>query len=196
MLTAGVTAYTFTDMFLYNRRKKTEYLETQKILYMTALAESRRAVAEGRANANHLAMLENERLAELDDERKRKKRYFKEIYDYLFTSKDPLTDPDINEVERARRHFPLPPPEAQRAATAILNEKGTGGMGAQQQQQPQQDGVVQAVEEKRREGEKEMERRGMQGGPLDRLGESPASSKAESAGEKRTWSGWISSFWR
>ena len=194
VLTAGVTAYTLTDMFLYNRRKKAEYLETQKILYLTALAESRRALAEGRANENHLAMLENERLAELDDQRKRKKRYVREIYDYLFTSKDPLADPDINEVERARRHFPLPPPETQRAATAILDGREMGAAGTAPRQE--QGGLVQAVEEKRREGEREAERQGARGGMLDNLGENSTPSEEKSAGDKRTWSDWISSFWR
>ena len=174
--------YALTDMFRCNRRKKRELFETQRVLYATALEESRSAVARGTARPEHYDVLENERLAILEDERRQSKRHFREIFNYLFKKKP--EEGELNEVEAARRRFPLPPPvEQEAAASKVLRAKeareaGQGTLGGT---------VIAAIEEKGRRREKALEARAVQGGPLDEWAARNAPSTPKSEAEKRSW---------
>ena len=198
VLCMGYASFCMVDLFKYNRRKKAEFHETQKILYQTALQESREALARGEATQAHLDMLENERLAVLDEERLRKKSYSREIFNYLFRREEFEKEKPVNEIEAMRKRFPLreePPPKEQ-GAEAVRAVAGVDGSS-----KDRETSTLKAVEDKRREGEKAAERRGVQGGPLDFLAEAATSSSAHqraehSAREQRTWSSRVSSLWR
>ena len=176
-------------MFRYNRAKKREFFETQTVLYHTALEESRAALARGEANENHLMVLENERLASLEDERKRKLKPLKQIYEYLFTNKNMLAEEGLNEIELEKRYWPLrpPPKEGQMAADEEKTEKMGFKRGVKD------DAVLRAVgkvneEETRAESTKAAEV--LPGTPAQ------TSEQRPDGGKDTSWSGWLSSFWR
>lgn len=180
-------------MVIYNRRKRNSFYAEQHLLLQQRLAEAREATVKGIADEDQILLLNRERAAE-EAETARKAR--KGVMGYVkgLFSTEGLKQEDTD------------------SGPSLLGEKGLREMGEEAGGQmdsitegiaPVEIGgdirphpgemakgsIVKAVEEKRREGEKELERRDIEGGPLDQYAAQVAATRKAKGG----WTSWVTS---
>ena len=178
-------------MVIYNRRKRNSFYAEQHLLLQQRLAEAREATAKGVADEDQILLLNRERAAE-EAELARKAR--KGVLGYVkgLFSTEGLKQEDSG------------------LGTNLLGEEGLRKMGEEaggqigsiagfiapvgEDTRPPsgemaKGSIVKAVEEKRREGEKELERRDIEGGPLDQYAAQVAATRQAKGG----WTSWMTS---
>ena len=166
---------------MYNRRKRKVFLEEQHVLLQERLVEARTAAARGAADEDQILLLNRERAAEEADEAKKsRKTLWKSIKGVFSTEglQEEDTHGKLNTETEDSRGLP---------------ETGSFEIPEQKQvpeEYPKNGTILHAMEERRREGERELERRGAEGGVLDKLAEQAASTEPG----KRDWTSWLS--WR
>ena len=165
-------------MIIYNRRKRKLYFEEQHRLLQQRLIEARAAFAKGIADEDQMLLLNRERAAEeAEAARKAKKGLWKSIKRMISTEglKQEQTDPLDTLGEEDLRKMGGESP--------VVHEvvKGTN-------EEPRSSGILQAVEEKRRSGEHELQSHGLEEGSLDRVG----GEAAEASKARRSWTSWVS----
>ena len=185
MLAGGVTVFSLGDMILYNRRKRTSFYAEQRMLLEQRLGEAREAAAKGIADEDQMLLINRERAAdEAEAARKGRKGIFKEIK-AIFSTEGLKKE----EVEGGLEVL-----GGEGLRRVGVEAEGTTAVEAEQHPRLQglemsQGTIPTAVEEKRREGERALEQRGIQGGPLDQMAEQVTVAVQAKGG----WTSWMRS---
>ncbi|EON65319.1 hypothetical protein W97_04557 [Coniosporium apollinis CBS 100218] len=170
-----VALFSLGDMIIYNRRKRKEWFNDMREKEARELAAAQEAAALGAADEDQILLINRVRAAqEADAAKKSRPGLFKRITGVFYggLSQEEQQGGKLNTsiVEQAR--------DAVSNAGEEVKEEGLG--------------IMRAVEDKRREGEKAIEAHAPQvrvnGGPLDQLG-AEASVKSEEA--KKSWTSWM-----
>ena len=170
-------------MILYNRRKRRSFFAEQNALQQAKLVEAKEILARnGELDDDQRLLLNRERIA-LEAEREKRER--KGIWDAVrgAFSNQGLK---IEEGKEVRISAGESDPSSEEAAVAQSP--------AVLQDQPMQSGSLsQIVEETRRIGERELERTGAHGGPLDQLANNVTSEVTTAVESAKTgsWFGWL-----
>ena len=130
---------------LYNKRKKKEWFADQHQKWQEALRIAQEAEALGNANEGQMLLLQRERAAEAAEEERKNRSIWKAIKRFL--SSEGL------KAEEARTGEQSPPTNFIPKPQSFIYDK---------------------VQEQRREAEREMERQGVEPGPLDKMAEQAA----------------------
>jgi hypothetical protein len=171
VIIAGYTVFTLGDMIMYNRRKKKEWYSEQKNIVKRSLVEALRAEEEGTATADQLLLLKEERdNAAREASRVNKPSIWKTVKGAFSTEGYKREDKAYGD----RRQEILDRINA-------AQEAGTSAGGSSK--------ILQAVDEKRREGEKQLEKQHVEPGPLDKLAAEAANAATSSS---KSWTSWFS----
>ena len=171
-------------MILYNRRKKREWYAEQHQKWLQALAIAKQAEASGTANDEQILLLNRERAAEMaEEERKHKKGVWKSIK--AFFSSEGLKKEEtpfgqegvIKPPSAGGQPTPVPLPEVSDVQDSLNGSSSKSS-------------ILEAVEEKRRKGERLVERQGVEHGSLDKLAQN-AVEAASSSSSTKSWSSWF-----
>ncbi|OJD40245.1 uncharacterized protein BKCO1_1000651 [Diplodia corticola] len=159
-----VTVFALGDMIVYNRRKRREWFHEQNQKHAISMAEAKQAVAAGTATEDQILLLNNERNKE--EHEKNKKGFFKRTKESIFGgfSKEEEQGGQLGAI-------------AAEARDAFISDAQTT--------KDQGSGVLRAVEEKRREGEKAQ---APSPGPLDRMAEDAAEAATQ---KSKSWTSWV-----
>lgn len=159
-----VTVFALGDMIVYNRRKRREWFHEQNQKHAISMAEAKQAMAAGTATEDQILLLNNERNKE--EHEKNKKGFFKRTKEALFGgySMEEKTGGELGSIAA----------EARDAFVSDAQDAKNQGLG-----------VLHAVEEKRREGERAQE---LHPGPLDRMAEDAAEAATQ---KSKSWTSWI-----
>ncbi|KAI9881278.1 MAG: hypothetical protein M1830_005564 [Pleopsidium flavum] len=206
-IAGAVAIFALGDMIIYNRRKRRDYFAEQSALHKTRLAEAKVAAARGAADEDQMLLINRERAAdEAERARSAKNGVFKRTKEWLFSglkneeggiggaALDVLGEEGLRKMgaeaegtvstEAAAMH-PLA-----REVTTNVTEGNDGrpqlGRPAGPESKSQ---ILKAVDEKRREGERALERQGAEAGSLDRLAENTTAST--STGSREGWTSWV-----
>ncbi|EKG19889.1 hypothetical protein MPH_02816 [Macrophomina phaseolina MS6] len=155
-------------MIIYNRRKRREWFHEQNQKHAIALAEARQAVAAGTATEDQVLLLNNER--NKDEHAKNKKGIFKRAKESLFGGLS-------KEEQEGGQILAAASEKSQEAFDALRSDA--------QEAKDQSLGILQAVEDKRREGEKAQPQTP---GPLDRMAEEATQTAVQ---KSKSWTSWI-----
>ena len=152
-------------MITHNRRKRKAYYAEQNMLMYQHLMIAKEAAAKGIASEEQILLLNKERAAEEAQEAKKNRKTLWK------SAKSVFSTAGLKKVD---------------TASAVDNlVKGTGD-GTNMEQPTKQKGVMETIEEKRREGEKRLQDMGIKQGPLDQVA-ADATSKPRSGG----WTSWL-----
>jgi hypothetical protein len=182
VLAGGVATFSLADMVMYNRQKRKLFFQEQHELLQNRLAEAKEALAKGAADDDQMLLINQERAAEEAEQARRAKKGIWGSIKGVFTT-DGLKKEDMGgnlqglSVDAQRQ---VGEQSTLASAVAKLDEQTGGAPGL---------GILQAVEEKRREGELGSQDPERKGGPLDELAENVATA----AKSKRGWTSWLSS---
>ena len=175
-------------MIIYNRRKRNAFYAEQRILLQRSLAEAREAAANGIANEDQILLLNRERAADEADAARKARKGPVDYLKALFSTtrlKSEETDSTLNvlgeeglqkmEEEVSGDNLPI------KMVSQMTEHDG--------ESQSDQSIILKMVNDQRREGERELERRGIQGGPLDKIAEHTVESTKSKDGRSR-WNPW------
>lgn len=200
-LAAVVTVYAFVDMSMHNRRKKKVYFAAQRAMLQEQLAMAREAAGRGEADEDQMLLINRERAAEEAAlAAKERKGVWGITKEWLLGG---MKKDEEGPGERVNDGGVL----------SVLGEEGlmkmrdgpdeTGpadaGLQASVTTEPQikhtgRGRILEAVEEKRREGERALERKGVEGGTLDKLAQNAVDAgKVEAGKGKGGWTSWLTS---
>lgn len=205
-IAGAITIFALGDMIIYNRRKRRDYFTEQSALHKTRLAEAKEAATRGAADEDQMLLINRERAAdEAERARLAKKGVFKRTKEWLFSglkNEEEGVGGGILGVlgeEGLRKMGAEAEGETSTDTGAVHSAAGekmanvTGGPdgrpllgrpdGPESKSQ-----IIKAVDAKRRQAERVLERQGTQEGPLDRLAENTASS---STGSRGGWTSWV-----
>ena len=172
VVAGGVTLFSLGDMIVYNRRKRKAYYEEQNLLAYQRLQEAKEAAIKGIATEEQILVLNRARAAdEAEEVRKNKKTVWKSLKSVF--SSEGLRKDDVGSAT------------AGGSTTSLQFTPNVETTSAD----PSKSTILEALEEKRREGEKTLEDRGVAGGPLDKLAEQATSSDSSRGG----WTTWFGS---
>ncbi|KAK7722942.1 hypothetical protein SLS57_004797 [Botryosphaeria dothidea] len=166
-----VTVFALGDMIVYNRRKRREWFHEQNQKHAISLAEAKQAVAAGTATEDQVLLLNNERNKE--EHAKNKKGIFTRAKESLFGG---LSKEEKEGGKLGAAAFQASD-KTQDAWDAIRSDA--------QEAKEQGLGILQAVEDKRREGEKAQ---AQAPGPLDLMAEEAAQTATQ---KSKSWTSWI-----
>ena len=205
-------------MILHNRRKRTAFYAEQHALYTQRLIEAIETEKSGMPLDDDQTLVLNRERARVQAEEAAKERTWRKRIKRVFIGDlksgeeegdggwkaDKIVVPSEGEIlqqlgvdqtailERAA--------QAERDAgpqTSDLGNSGGGGASDRDGDRRDGSGILEAVAEKRREGERAMQAAGVTGGPLDRMAEGAAQAVGwkmhaaeEKAGSGGGWSGW------
>ncbi len=182
-------------MIVYNRRKRRDYFAEQSALHKTRLAEAKEAAAKGVADEDQVLLINRERATfEAEKARLAKKGVFRRSKDWLLGGLK--TDEEVAGGLRVESGGPVDAMAETTDAgpvdqTTHVMEGQDGrpllGRGGGEESKSQ---ILRAVEAKRREGERALQSRGAEGGPLDRLAaDMPTAS--QSSPPRGGWTSWV-----
>ncbi|KAL2047739.1 hypothetical protein N7G274_000781 [Stereocaulon virgatum] len=183
VVAAGITAFALTDMILHNRRKRSAFYAEQHSLYATRLLDAIETEKAGLPlDEDQILIMNRERARVQAEEAKKERSWGKSIKVFLLGGLKQEEEEEVPEVV---------PSEAQVLEsmgvdqTSILEAaKGKRPIDGKNTERRDGSGILQAVEGKRRKGEKVMEARGVEGGPLDQVAQ-------EAVDEASSKGGWI-----
>ena len=199
-----VTVYALVDMSLYNRRKKKAYYADQYAFLQESLAAAREAAARGEADEAQILLLNRERAAkEAEQAAKQRKGMWGSTKEWLLSGmkKDEASEERVNEGgvlsvlgEEGLMKMREEPGEDKADDGGVLASVTTPTQESHHESHRNRGTILEAVEEKRREGEKALERKGVEGGLLDKLAQKAVEAGKADAGEaKRGWTSWLTS---
>ena len=196
-------------MVLHNRRKRTAFYNEQHALYSQRLIEAIETEKSGRPLDDDQTLILNRERARVQAEEAAKERTWGKRIKGVFVGG---LKSDDDAEERAGENSVVPSEGdilrklgvdqttiLERAAL-VDKEAGTkiaGVGGGREEGRGDGSGILQAVAEKRREGERAMEAAGVRGGPLDRMAEGAVQAVGgkiqaaeEKVGSRSGWSSW------
>ena len=167
-------------MILHNRRKRKEYFDEQTKLRAQRITEARAAAAMGQADEDQVLLLNQEQAKQESEETKRnQKGIIKRTTSWIFST-DSLKKEDKGDTALG---FSM------RNEGAIQETKEEAAELVERTRKlPEESSILQAVEEKRREGERELQSRGIESGTLDKMAEGATSAAAQ---KSKGWTGWM-----
>lgn len=184
VIAAGVTVFSLGDMILYNRRKKREWYADQHEKWQQALALAVAAEANGTANDDQILLLNRERAAaQAEQERQNRKGVWKSIKgvfssEHLKKEEKPFGLENLGEKPSVDDgSAPVSPSEAPHVKDSTQKSTSTSS-------------ILDAIQEKRREGERLLEDKGSEPGPLDQMAEQATKATTSSTSTKG-WSSWF-----
>ncbi|SLM38151.1 Cytochrome c oxidase assembly protein COX14 [Lasallia pustulata] len=196
VVTGVVMVYALVDLSWYNRRKKKVFYAEQYALLHERLAAAREAAARGEADEDQMLLLNRERAAEeAVQAAKQRKGIWGSTKEFL------LSGMKKDEKESAER-------VNEGGVLSVLGEEGLMKMREEPGEDKAEDGgvlasvtartqeshheshsnrgtILETVEEKRREGEKALERKGVEGGLLDKLAQKAVEAGKADAGKEK-----------
>ena len=208
----GVASFSITDMVVQSRRKRRAFYAEQSSIYHQRLLEAIEVEQSGMPLSEDLAsVLDRERAKAQALETKKQTSWRKSIR--RFFTEDLKSDEEYEAERQARIVIESEESVLQRFGVdrmsilervnqAERDAAGGGGPGSdngREEDNRDGSGILQAVAEKRRQGEKAMEAAGVQGGPLDRIAEEAVqaakettqSAEEEKAGSSKSgWTTW------
>lgn len=184
-------------MILHNRRKRSAFYAEQRSLYATRLLDAIETERSGLPLDEDQTLILNRERARVQAEEAKKERSWGTSIKGLFVGGlKPADDVDIHVVPTEAEILEkigvsqmkvLEAADGLREGQLAGSQAGGESDGLRQgETRMEGQGVLQAVEEKRREGERELEARGVRGGPLDRVAEE-AVEKVAGKGGWFTW---------
>ncbi|MCJ1392175.1 hypothetical protein MMC18_005042 [Xylographa bjoerkii] len=182
VLAGGVATFALGDMIVYNRRKRKSFFAEQHMLLEQRLAEARQAAANGTADDDQMLLINRERAAEEAEEARKARKGPLNALTGLFSTKG------LKEEDRGSGLDVLGEEGLRKMSeeNSIIEPAGEARM---QDQEVPRGGILQAVDEKRREGEQKLVEKGVKGGPLDQMAE----QATEAAKSKGGWTSWVTS---
>ena len=212
-IAGAITIFALGDMIVYNRRKRRDYFAEQSALHKTRLAEAKEAVARGAADEDQMLLINRERAAfEAEQARLSKKGVFKRTKEWLFsglkkddqvagggTSLDVLGEEGLRRMGAEAEGTVNAMADTVHSATTTTTTQGTTHVTEGQDGRPLlgrpngpegKSEMIKAIDAKRREGERALESRGAEGGPLDRSAADATSSSPPSS-SRGGWTSWV-----
>lgn len=187
-----VTIYAFIDMSLHNRRKQKEFYAQQWAVLYENLALAKEAAARGEANEDQILLINRARArAEAEQAAKERKGVWGSAKEWLLggmkkdeeESEERVNEGGVLSVlgEEGLMKM-MEEPEEDRGGNADV----LGSVTTEPQERHRARGrILDAVEEKRREGERALERRGIEGGMLDKLAHGAVGAGRDDAGKPK-----------
>lgn len=178
-------------MILHNRRKRNAFYAEQRSLYATRLLEAIETEKAGLPlDEDQTLVLNRERAKIMAEEEKKGRGWGRGVWELAFGG---LRSEEVGvgqvvvptEAEVLER-IGVDEMEVLEVAEGKVGEGELGGK--VERREEGESGLLKAVNEKRREGEREVERRGGEGGPLDRMAERAVEKGMEKG--KGGWLGW------
>ena len=187
MIAVGVTVFSLTDMIIYNRRKRKEYNAEQRMILAHMLMEAREAEAKGIADEDQILFLNREReVDEAERIQKEKKGRWRRYIKGIFSTEGLKKEDTSSGLEALGEEKPRKVGEG----SLLIESAGeTVTDSTTEKEETPGLGILQAVEEKRRDGERELQKRGVNGGTLDQLAEQAAAAGKSKGG----WTSWFTS---
>ena len=187
VIAAGVTAFALTDMILHNRRKRSAFYAEQHALYATRLLDAIETEKSGLPlDEDQTLILNRERARVQAEEAKKERSWRKSIKSMLIGGlKQDEEAEKVSEVSVPTEAQVLEMMGMDQRRILEAAEEGVRGKGEIGDGRRDGNGILQAAEDKRREGEK-VEAGGVEGGPLDQMAEG-AVEKARSKGGWMRW---------
>lgn len=199
-----VAGFSLTDMIVHNRRKRAAFFAEQHAIYSQRLIEAIETEISGMPLDEDQTLILNRERIRVQAEEAAKERTWRKRIKGVFIG-DLKHDEEGEEV--------AVPSEGEILQTlgvdefSILKRAGQADRGSgskttdleNSREEGKRDGsgILQAVAEKRREGERAMEAAGVKGGPLDRMGEGAVQAVGgkihateEKVGNRGGWSSW------
>jgi len=176
-----VAVFALGDMVVYNRRKKKEWLNDQREMHAKKLVLAYQAATAGTATEDQMLLINQERAhREAEHARRNKPGIFKRAKGYVYSGLS-MEEPKGGKLGAASggASAGLGANAAEERAAPALNVASQGsGQGR---------GVLEAVEDARRQGGKARPR--IRGGMLDQLGDNIATAASQNS---KSWTSWIS----
>ena len=173
----GVTVFALGDMIIYNRRKRNSFYAEQQMLLQKRLAEAREAAARGIADEDQILLLNRERAAEEAAAALKSKKGIWGTVKGVFTieglKKEEGRPASGYLVEESSEKIGE---EAIVTIPATIPSEPTSRIESHKKSMVQ-GSILKAVDEKRRQGERALEKSGVTGGPLDRIAEQATGSE-------------------
>ena len=188
---AAITAFALTDMILHNRRKRSAFYAEQRALYSTRLLDAIETEKAGLPLDEDQTLILNRERARVQAEEAKKERSWsvKGLFmgglkeEEVVVGKSGEAEVVPSEGEMLEK-IGVGGIEVLEAAEGKLEEGDIVGEVGEEERR-REGGLLQTIKDKRREGEKAFEARGVAGGPLDQMAE-------EAAKEVKSRSSWLS----
>lgn len=189
---------------MYNRRKRNAFYKEQHALYAKRLIEAIEAESSGQAlDEDQTTIMNRERARVQAEEAKAQRSWGKKIKN-VFMGGLKMEEGEEEGGVTAEVVGPVPS-EGQILEKlgvdqmTVLKQAGRGAVSGGKVDDAESghgdgSGIIQAVQEERRENERSMEERGAKGGPLDLMAERALRDVSEKVGEKAGWGSWLG--WR
>ena len=209
---AGLGIFTFTDMIVHNRRKRSAFNAEQHRLYGKRLLEAIEAEKSGLLLDEDQTVIINRERAKVQAAEAAKARSWRARIKGAFlgglkrdddddddAAGAPVVVPSEGEILQRLGVDPMTILEGAGQADRDPGPRTTTDSGSSSTEEGKRDGsgILQAVAEKRRGGERAMEATGVPGGPLDRMAEGAVQAVGgkihaaeEKVGSKGGWSSW------
>lgn len=192
VVAASITAFALTDMILHNRRKRNAFYAEQHSLYDTRLIQAIETEKSGMPLDEDQTLILNRERARVQAEESAKERTWSKRAKGLFLG-------GLKKDDDEEQTPVVVPTEGQilemigvdQRKLLEVSEQGIrdgAGPGEEMGDRRDGNGVLAAIEQHRREGEKILEERGVTGGPLDQVAEE-AVEKVKETG-KGGWLNW------
>ena len=178
--------FSLGDMIIYNRKKKREWYDTQQKIWEDSMQIALEAEANGTATDDQMLLLNRERAYEMAQQEKKNRAgvwtRIKGLFGFegLKAEETPFSKESLcgQKASIEEGSVPIPPPEVPDLSDP-LNKTAS------------KSSILQAVEDQRRQRERQLESQGQEPGSLDKMAED-ATETVRSDGGKGGWLGWFS----
>ncbi|CAD6567606.1 MAG: hypothetical protein ASARMPREDX12_000553 [Alectoria sarmentosa] len=207
VVTAAITGISMTDMIIHNRRKRSAFYAEQHALYSQRLIEAIETEKSGMPLDEDQTLILNRERARVQAEEAAKERTWGKRIKGVFigdlkTDEEGATAENVvvpSEGEILQKLGVDQTSILERATQADRNSGVNTTDSGNIREEARRDGsrILQAVAEKRRQGERAMEAAGVRGGPLDQMAEGAVQAVGgkihaieEKVGSERSWNDW------
>lgn len=190
---------------MFNRRRRTAYLDEQHAIYTQRVIEAIETEKSGMPLAEDQIIVMNRERARVEAEERAKERSWRKMIKGVFTGglmgdKEGGEEAVVPSEEEILKTIGVNEMSILKRAAQAGNNSGvqTADLGDRREEGSRDgSGILQAVADKRREGERAMEATGVKGGPLDRIAAGAvqgvggkAHAAEEKGGSKGGWNNW------
>ncbi|CAF9921331.1 hypothetical protein IMSHALPRED_005151 [Imshaugia aleurites] len=208
VVAAAITGVSLTDMIVHNRRKRTAFYNEQHALYSQRLIEAIETEKSGAPLDDDQTLILNRERARVQAEEAAKQRTWGKMIKGVFVGDlkrddegaepgEKVVVPSEGEILQKMGVDQAAILERARLADEEAGVEGKEVEGGREEGRRDGSGILRAVAEKRREGERVMEAAGVRGGPLDQMAEGAVQAvegkihaAEEKVGSKSGWSSW------
>lgn len=202
-----ITGISLTDMIMHNRRKRTAFYNEQHALYAQRLIEAIDTEKSGLPLDEDQTLILNRERARVQAEEAAKERTWRKRIKGVFigdlknedegATAEKVAVPSEGEILQQMGVDQTSILERADKVSGVKTTDSTDSGSSREEGRRDGTGILQAVAEKRREGERAMEAAGLRGGPLDQMAEGAVQAVGgkihvveEKVGSRRGWSDW------